>query len=228
MSSSDAEGLKALLKGWFLGQDFENDPDHAKVIAWTNATVNGYNNVIRKMKYGKDVGRISVGEELIADVPIKDPENVKSILFTTNDEMKVIGYTVESQFFEGMELKYYLAEVEYMDYRSLIKKTSKIRILHEDSDEFFAHILQNKIRKAKEKQKTGGGAFYWKQFYETKEQFAEVKYNYAITAHKAQGSTYSNVLLITPDILRNKKVVERNRIIYTAMTRPKHQLIVAL
>jgi ATP-dependent exoDNAse (exonuclease V) alpha subunit len=53
-----------------------------------------------------------------------------------------------------------------------------------------------------------------------------VMHNYAITAHKAQGSTYENVILIEEDLDRNKKIVERNRIKYTAYTRAKNKLFI--
>ena len=66
----------------------------------------------------------------------------------------------------------------------------------------------------------------WKQFYLRKNAYANVKYNYAITAHKAQGSTYKYVFLINSDINKNRKVIERNRIKYTACTRPSDKLFI--
>jgi len=56
------------------------------------------------------------------------------------------------------------------------------------------------------------------------ERFAKVKYNYAITAHKSQGSTYQHVFLIEDDIDKNPRYIEKNRIKYTAVTRPAESL----
>jgi ATP-dependent exoDNAse (exonuclease V) alpha subunit len=59
-----------------------------------------------------------------------------------------------------------------------------------------------------------------------RDKLAQVKYNYAITAHKSQGSTYENVIVIEPDIDANSKIVERNRIKYVAYTRAKSLLFI--
>ena len=66
----------------------------------------------------------------------------------------------------------------------------------------------------------------WVKYYEFMRQFADVGYNYAITCHKAQGSTYKNVFIIEDDIDTNQNIFERNRIKYTAYTRPTDKLFV--
>lgn len=45
-------------------------------------------------------------------------------------------------------------------------------------------------------------------------------------AVKVQGSTYKNVFLLEDDIDMNPNIVERNRIKYTAVTRPTENLFV--
>lgn len=77
---------------------------------------------------------------------------------------------------------------------------------------------------AKAKGKDGGP--HWRDYYEFQKNFAQVAYNYAITAHKAQGSTYENVLLFESDILENKNLMERHRIRYTALTRTSKLLAI--
>ena len=53
-----------------------------------------------------------------------------------------------------------------------------------------------------------------------------MSYSYEITAHKAQGSTYDNAFVLEADMDINRKIKERNRIKYTAFTRPKYKLFV--
>jgi ATP-dependent exoDNAse (exonuclease V) alpha subunit len=45
-------------------------------------------------------------------------------------------------------------------------------------------------------------------------------YGYAITVHKSQGSTYTNVFVDEADIDTNKKHAERNKLKYVAFSRP--------
>ena len=66
----------------------------------------------------------------------------------------------------------------------------------------------------------------WKDFYAFKEFFADVSYAYALTVHKSQGSTFSNVFVVDPDIDQNKKVIEKNRIKYVAYSRPSSKLFI--
>ena len=42
--------------------------------------------------------------------------------------------------------------------------------------------------------------------------------------HKSQGSTYENVILMEEDVIRNKKITERNRLLYTAYTRASNRV----
>ena len=48
----------------------------------------------------------------------------------------------------------------------------------------------------------------------------DLDYGYAITAHKCQGSTYTNVIIDNSDMLLIKKVVDRNKLSYVALSRP--------
>ena len=49
--------------------------------------------------------------------------------------------------------------------------------------------------------------------------YLEVDYGYALTVHKSQGSTYDDVYIEYNNILSNLKEIERNKLLYTAITR---------
>jgi hypothetical protein len=66
----------------------------------------------------------------------------------------------------------------------------------------------------------------WVAYYAFMRQFADVGYNYSITAHRSQGSTYSNTFVMEGDIRANPNIFERNRILYTAYTRAAQRLFV--
>jgi exodeoxyribonuclease-5 len=48
----------------------------------------------------------------------------------------------------------------------------------------------------------------------------DMDYGMAITAHKAQGSTYTHVFVMENDIDANWLIKERNQLKYTSFTRP--------
>lgn len=226
--------LNDLLDSLFTDPAFDEDPDYAKVIAWTNDTVNKMNKKIRVYRYGAERARkrLVVGEMLIADNPIVD-EDTDRVIFNTNDELLVVSLsTAVEKVNEGtedeMSLTYYKAVVKMADDKDDEKaNTHVIRVLHEDSIGVYNEILKMLVDAAKRLPK---GSFkakeVWKEYYAFKESWAEVKYNYAITAHKSQGSTYKNAVVIESDINKNPKLFERNRIKYTACTRPSELLFI--
>lgn len=215
-----AEDFWRVLERYFTSKNFEYNSNFAKVIAWTNKSVNAFNKRIRKMIYGRDIHKICLGEKLIANKPIVGEGD--EFLFTTNDEFEVESFNLETKDYKGVPLTYYMAVV-----RSPDLSVKRIKIIHEESEETFKELL-NTLAELAKKQKKGSweAAAAWKEFYKFQEIFADVNYNYAITAHKSQGSTYHNVFVIESDIDQNRKIKERNRIKYTAFTRPKHKLFI--
>lgn len=226
-----SEELDGLLQTLFVDDQFDEDPDYAKVIAWTNDTVNKMNKKIRAYRYGREKARkrLVVGEMLIADNPIVDADTGR-VLYNTNDEIVVVSLaTAVEKVNEGtedeMSLTYYKATVKSVDDENAT--THVISVIHEDSMVMYNEILRMLVETAKRLPK---GSFkakeVWKEYYAFKESWAEVKYNYAITAHKSQGSTYKNAIVMEGDINKDPKLLERNRIKYTACTRPSERLFI--
>jgi len=54
--------------------------------------------------------------------------------------------------------------------------------------------------------------------------YLEIDYGYALTIHKSQGSTYDDVYVEYNNILSNSKEEERNKLLYTAITRCVNKL----
>lgn len=228
LSSADQDDLKLLkktLRTHFTSENFTRNPDHMKIVAWTNNTVNGYNDLVRGMLYGKNRKLLEVGERLIANTPIMRGD---AIQHNTNDELLVKEYTIkEDSINEGQYvIKYYEAKVEHLGVNGATME-SVIWVVHEDS---LADLdkIQNALAWLAKKEPKGSvtAGQKWKEFFNFKRRYADVKYNYAITAHKSQGSTYDNVIVMAYDITKNRNVVERNRILYTACSRPRKKLIV--
>jgi len=218
------EEFISLLHEKFTSTEFENDSDYSKVLAWTNQTVDNMNDVIRSMIFNDQIGKLLPREKIIMDTPwvVND-----KVIFNNNDELEVKQFTIRQLNVPSMvTMKYYDTTV--------IKKTydgktiqDNIKVIHEDSELAYENQLDllKKIAK-KEQQGTFNARKKWIKYYENLNIFAHIKYNYALTCHKSQGSTYKNVFLLNFDVDFNNRIRERNRIKYTAITRPKENLYI--
>lgn len=183
--SAERNRLSQLFEEYFVCNEFKDDADHAKVIAWRNKTINKLNHIIRSLIYKDcELTKIMDGEKLVASKPIMD--KYKIMLFTTNDEFEVSEFEVLSKTYatdtDSVRLKYYHATVEFLDMRGA-KQSRKIDILHEDSSVDFDRVLAS-MKKAAIKQKGFEAKKLWVTYYGFMRQFADVSYNYAITCHK--------------------------------------------
>jgi hypothetical protein len=204
-----------------------------------------------KVKTSLDVNlpKVLVGEKMIADKPIFAPEpdpitGRPKILFSTNDEFVIEEFTTgELNVFGNFHVKvYHVTAAGETEAGKITYK--KFDIVHEDGEAVLTEVLR--ILKQRAIDENRGGDKYeakkkWRYFYSVENQFAAVKYNYAITAHKSQGSTYDNCIVIDTDIDKNgavnskypqsyqrrlPKIIERNRIKYVAYTRARNLLFI--
>lgn len=206
----------------FSSDKFRIDPASTKVIAWRNDKVRKYNDFIR-LKYhgyenGAEMPQIIKGELLINNKPILENED---IIMTNNTEMKVLGFYEELKEctdLDGTPVSYYVVNVEHFDFDQEKNIETEIRILKKGEEGKLRRILKT-ISDLALYGEPSQKKYHWIKFYQARDYFADISYGYAITAHKAQGSTYENVYVDVADILKNEKIVERNRILYTAVTR---------
>jgi exodeoxyribonuclease-5 len=224
-SADHRNSFTDILSSYFKTEEFKEDSEYSKIIAWRNKTVDTMNNLVRKVIYGEENlgSKILIGEKLIANNPIIE---MNQILFNTNDEFSVDNFEIKKEKVrvEGEEgvLKYYETRVSFLNDEDK-KIIYYIDILHEDSESYF-YVLANKLKKiAIEKR---GKEKSWIKYYDFLRRFADVSYAYAITAHKSQGSTYNTAFVLDDDIDVNPNIVERNRIKYTAYTRSSKKLYV--
>lgn len=220
LNNKNKEYVYSLIKDVFCSEEFKNNSDYAKVIAWRNKIVDSFNTMIRSFIYYPGVNRIVDGEKLIMNRPIL---NGKSVILCVNDDIIVESLTVETERFFQKSLSYYLCNVRRLDQTD--NKTYTLKILHEDSDKKYESIL-NALRNIAIGKKKNERGKAWKAFYDFKNIFADVSYSYAVTAHKAQGSTYNKAFVCYSDIVANPNTVEMQRILYTCVTRPSETLFI--
>lgn len=232
-SRDDRETIKNKFISSFKSID---DCDLTKVVAWTNAKVLEYNNYIRKLLFGDKISKLMNGERMIMNKPfnIDIPEEQKQRkgkhhykkekgeLLTTNQEITITSFAEkEIDLQEKIRLLVYVAHISFISNTGQTK-TGTIKIMHEKSLNDFNFELE-KIKQQAIRSTSGERKGLWKKYYDLLRTVADVNYAYAITAHKSQGSTYDNTFVDVRNISYNNNVVERNRILYTALTRAKKQ-----
>lgn len=243
------ERMREIFLQYFDTEEFNADPDHAKVITYTNKNVAWANKEIRLLiNKATELPKIIENEKLIMDEPLmeqKKGEKNKSIAIAKNSDVMATDVVIEEH-----TLTYFLLPVNAFARNKLmldtgdtkIRKFEKIKvykcnlidedhkkwpvsIIHEDSEikfnEIKEQIKQQAIRTSDKFEKKE----MWSQFYKFKDQLAWVVYNYAITAHKSQGSTYQYTISMEWDMeISCRDIEERNSLRYVAATRAKQKL----
>jgi len=194
-----------------------------KIIAWRNKTVAHYNKYIRRLIYGDDIDKVMEGERMIFNSPYIEAQ---MILINNSQDILIKSREIGMVEIEDIDIQFYICEAEWYDVDADKDISMYIRIIHEDSMHAWGRIIFKKKQRAINEQDYNKRGWLWKEYYGEMERFADVDYAYAITAHKSQGSTYEEVVLAMDDIIVNPNVVERNRILYTAITRASKYLTV--
>lgn len=219
LSESQNKVLQQLLQYYFGSSKFDDDANYCKLIAWRNTTVDFYNKLVRNFKYGPKAGKIVVDEKLIVDRPIKGDDD--KVSFATNEDLVVKTIEVkEKKLFDNDSWLYYDCLIQGMD------KCGNIHILHEKEEKRYTDTLRKLAKDAVDEKDVSSRIKKWRKYYSFMENFAQVKYNYAITAHCSQGSTYDNCFVLHSDININRNEDERKRILYTSFTRPRKMLYI--
>lgn len=187
-------------------------PNRAKAIGWRNVTVDRLNALIRAHIFGNSASNPWLpGERVTFTSPAKDLDD--ETIATTDDEGIV----------ERVEVEYHAIYSEFKTYRISItlddNKPVVARVLHPEHQFAYARKIEELSAAARENKRL------WRKFWDFKDAFHSLRHAYAITAHRAQGSTYDCAFVDWRDILLNRNRQEAYRCLYVACTRPKRALI---
>ena len=190
------------------------DGSQTKVIAWRNVRVGEYNDLIRNALFGAEAQASPwmPGERIVAGAPC---ERNDDLLMTTDEEAVVESVVACKHPFEpkyqAYELKCVTETGKHI--RLLVKHPASIAQFEADCNTLAHQAATN--------------GKLWKKFWDLKDLFHDVRYAYAITAHRSQGSTYENVYVDYQDILLNRTRREAFQCLYVACSRPTTRLYLA-
>lgn len=204
---------------WALNRDLfvkeiiakaETGFEDCKVIAWRNSRVDMYNQSIRKYLF-KDthVKPWVVGERIMFAEPILDQ------FVTVDDEATIEEVLTGNYKYKEFEIRCYFIRVKMLSGSSV-----NFKIVHESSVGQYKAALDKLAMAAREP----GMKWKWKTFWAFKAEFQKIRYAYAITSHRAQGSTFSDVFVDTTDILANSNRNEAKKCLYVACSRASKRL----
>lgn len=217
----------------FSTQQFKDNVDFMKIIAWRNDTVIQANETIRRNILGDGVDILEIGDFIMGYRTITNQIGINIIENSADykivdkqkrqmNEYDMWGYPVKIK--EDYNGEFYYNEIFVID--------------HNDHDNLHQYADMHDYLKENAK----GNKKLWKIYYKfrrnnvlmktintyrdgEKREFSEIiakdiDYAYAITGHKSQGSTYQHVAVLEDDIDVNTNIKEKNQIKYVALTRP--------
>lgn len=192
------------------------------VLSYTNSSVEFYNYLIRDI-LNKPL-EIVEGDTVINNTPF----TVKNIgLISTGSELEIVNIKDAENDFEIID---YLRKMknEFIDERTLlilknVFKEFKIEfkkvIFNEYSNEgCITYIPKNKnnymmfLNDLKRNKK-------WYVYFFLTKVIPELRFNYALTVHKAQGSSYQNVFIDLNDFNKCRDKKDKKKLTYVALTR---------
>ena len=200
----------------FESEKYKLNPDYVRFLAWRNKTVKSLNQFVRTKLWGEDAPPYVPGDRLIARKPLFRPKpggkgkNKWRILINNSEEATVIEAGQLSELvFQKEVYQYWQVEVQPSaggNPQTLSILTENSLKLYEEQIKYFASKKQ------------------WQYYFDLSRMFDDVGYAYALTTHKAQGSTIDYVFLDVNDM---KRCSERQKLLYTALTRAKQQALIS-
>ncbi len=218
MSGIDLPG--AVIHEWIEGRD-------CRILAWRNATVDRYNREIFSRLYPEARTPFVPGQTALVGESFEyDPGSHRRL--DTSEEVEVLSLTPE----ERLGLPVFLVEVRRPGGETVrLPIPRDMAAFRSDVGDAFRQwrFFQNQVKCAKTADEASEAdrkaQAFQKRGWALKKGITELRHPWAMTVHKAQGSTYDTVFVDWND-LKEISSADFPRIFYTAVTRPAKFLAV--
>ena len=227
----------------FSDEQLTKNVDFAKVIAYTNMAVSGWNKFIRNAIIADaDKSIITKNDLIISYTTIVNQFN-EAVIKNSEDYIikDIVNYTHPNFMLKGFLIKFQAIHGGFI--------TSPLFILdHKDKFTIQNYVkISNELINSAKTANTKIRAQLWKDYFTFKESCLlltniinkqgatlfsrNLDYGFALTSHKSQGSTFNNVFVDVDDIVFDKfgmlysNIDEINRRLYVACSRCKDKLI---
>lgn len=216
----DRAAFGALVRERFTAAEYARDPNHCRVVAWTNARVKSLNTYVRGLLLGPDARRFAylpgetlvVNEAITANDEVLLPNEARVMVRKSEPgafveaEAGLDGYWLEVTGEAGDEHRLFVADDPAAARRYLAGLRRQAQALKGMQD-------------GEEGDRATRAA--WRAYFEARELFADLRPPHAVTVHKSQGSTYGHVLVQVEDIAQAAHHPGHllARLLYVALTR---------
>lgn len=219
----------------FKSEEFNQDKNYCRFIAWTNKCISETNKYIRDKIFNSNVPLIQ-GELMLSYKTLA----VDEYLVIVNSDDYIVE-SVEEGGDNNWGIKTYVVKLVCID----TDKKSQINVVVPDKDNYdkFMEVHNDLLDTAKSARQ----ARIWKSFFIFRDNFVlleplttkkwgkdflvskkDIDYGYGITIHKSQGSTYNTVFVNGKDINKNINDAERLKLWYVALSRASNKAIINL
>lgn len=193
-----------------------NGTDELKYLAFTNNSVDEMNSLVRQRRYSNPK-KIEKLETIVFDKPhgkyyTNEEAKVEDVVLIT-DYINVPRYNTKFD-----RLNQPVNEVDKVKVK-YYRINDSFNVIHEHSEKIFEILSLSLTANCRK------NGWDWRGFYYFTEQFADIKYNHALTIHKSQGSTYKDTIINIADIELNRVESQKRRMLYTAVTRASNSII---
>ena len=219
-----------------------NDFRDTKVICWRNKSVDRYNALIRNNFGFTD--EYNIGDLLMLAQPKVQKANYRRsiIIASVDEEIEVLALRQRStkpvsHYFPNLpSIDYWELDTQTIDYAD---KPLKLTINMPLADD---HGLEDALQQMAAGAKRAGEMAFrdksnarkyneerkqrWREYWDLREIFTLVRFGYAITGHRSQGSSYAHTYLDSRDMLCNPEVVEGMQCLLVGGTRARTGLTV--
>ena len=195
------------------------------ILCYTRRQAANYNNLAREIEFGKNIDKYVNGERLVFDSFFDEGGSP----CYTSDEIEVARVHIElkhSEYF-GKSFKVYALLVCNEEEGD----TTYYKIHEDDKSKFYSAVNAKRstlLMPGRRRSKKDKDAM-WNEFNSNKRILdTPLVYNYAMTVHKSQGSTYDNVFLDVEDCDMNAHTDSETftRLVYTGATRASKSLTI--
>jgi hypothetical protein len=225
----------------FASKASHDDALNCKILCWTNDRVAFWNKAVRAALYNDKVLKT-------LDLSLEDKEMWRVVMpgdmlmgYTPSEAVVVsTEYLVDTVKHENKMIRYGSSRALSVDVAVLTVQIINVQTKQPSTMHVICHEQENLVKfhtafsffldQAKFNRK-------WKDYYDFKDQYhllqdindgngklilrKDIDYSYALTIHKSQGSTYNKVFIDMPDVDKNPRSLEKNKLKYVAMSRPR-------
>ena len=235
------DSVRALLKqasAAFLSNNFKNNRNFVRIVAYTNNRVAEYNTYVRKqMGYDQQyvqgdllMAYDNIGlDRMTGDYTIKNSVDYEVIQAVPIDEYHIGDSIAGSIGLSPVAVSGFRVTMNELGDNKPLTYFVISRDTPQETLEQIANFLDTLVKKSKQDNKL------WASYYRIKESILtpvdiknaegrtllkkSIDYGYAHTIHKSQGVTYTNIMVDMDDINKTPDLELRNQMKYVAMSR---------